>query len=44
LLIADFDMLKNEYTQNATNSPIVSRKLKDPHEKEDFESYLVERG
>lgn len=44
LIVADFDQLKNQFTQEAVNSPIVSKKLRLPHEKEDFESYLVERG
>ncbi|CAK60925.1 unnamed protein product (macronuclear) [Paramecium tetraurelia] len=44
LVIADFDLLKNNFTQESINAPIVSKKLAKPHERLDYESYLVERG
>lgn len=44
LLVGDFDMLNNQFTSKAINCPIVSKKLQKPHEKSDFESYIVERG
>ena len=44
MVVADFDMLNNQYTPSGLGAPIVSTKGRKPHEKKDFSDYLVERG
>lgn len=45
LIIADFDLLPSETkSKKGINAPIVSKKLRKSHEKQDFDSYLVEKG
>ncbi len=45
LIIADFDSLRSEQSsREGLNAPIVSKKLKKSHEKQDFENYLVKQG
>ena len=44
-IMSDFDLLlEAESAMIGTNAPVVSNKLKESWDKQDFDSYLIERG
>jgi hypothetical protein len=45
LIVGDFDMLRtSDSALQGIHAPIVSRKMRESHEKKDYKDYLVERG